>query len=770
MRKLATFAAGYSVAAFLAVLVLPEGALLPLGGLCALVFCALAVLKRFPPDPVRRRALLCAAGMAVGLIWTWGYSRIFLDPARELDDRTVVLTGTVTDWPQEGDYSAKVTIKAQIDGGADVTALLYIDKAYLHLRPGDRITTIAHCALATHSARGEEISYYTAKGVFLTAKAYGDMQVFHPERMPLSAIGPMLTRTLNDSVQQVFPADTQGLFRALITGDKSGLDESFQTELQRTGLSHVVVVSGMHLAYLSALIAFLLGPGRKRTAFVTVPFVLLVAAMAGFTPSVIRASVMLIMLQLAPMLGRQGDSPTSLAFALLLLLVQNPYCAASISLQLSFGAVCGILLFAVPIRRRMMLCAGFKIADTGIKRTWNRMARFVTGIIATSLSAMVFTVPVLAFTFGKISLISPIANLLCLWAVSAAYLSGMVVACVGAVWPAVGQLLGIFAALFVRYLNSVIGGLSQVNFASVSVTEFYYAAWLVFLYCLIGLVFVLPGKKHWGLPVVAGGITLLAAVWLTGRDFRAGMLTTRVLDVGQGQSVMLYCRDEYALVDCGGNGYTNAGDSVADQLESMGQNKLDILVISHYHDDHANGVPQLLRRVDVDRIYLPDVPDDTGLRQKIEASAEAHGTQLVYVTKLQTVPFGHRGQLTIYPPFGKEDANELGLTVLCSAGQYDVLMTGDMGSDMERVLLQQVKLPDVELMVAGHHGSKYSNSQQLLEHIKPDAVVFSVGISNSYGHPAPEVLERCASVGAKLYRTDLMGAVTIHVDDTESKE
>jgi len=168
-----------------------------------------------------------------------------------------------------------------------------------------------------------------------------------------------------------------------------------------------------------------------------------------------------------------------------------------------------------------------------------------------------------------------------------------------------------------------------------------------------------------------------------------------------------------------------------------------------------------LKRVEVERIYLPDVPDDTGLRGEIEACARDSGTTLIYVTQQTSVPFGNKGQLTIYPPFGKQDANELGLTVLCSVQDYDVLMTGDMGEDMERLLAEQVELPDVELMVAGHHGSKYSSSRQLLDRVKPDAVVFSVGINNSYGHPAPEVLQRFDAAGAKIYRTDLMGAVTV---------
>lgn len=762
MRKLAIFAAGYAAAAFLAVLVLPEDLLVVLAVCCALVCLALALLRRLIPDGVRRRAFLCAVGLTAGFLWTWCYSAVFLAPAKALDDRTVELTGTVTDWPEQADYSARVTIRVPLRGGTDVLALVYVDKEHMDLQPGDRISTIAHVSLASRSVRGEEITYYTSKGIFLTAKAYGQLQVERPERIPVTYLGPQLTRALGQSVHQVFPAQTRGLFQALITGDKSGLDESFESSLQRTGLSHVVVVSGMHLAYLSALIGLLLGPGRKRTALVTIPFVLVVAAMAGFTPSIVRAAVMLIMLQLAPIFGREGDGPTSLCFALLLLLIQNPYCAASISLQLSFGAVCGIMLLTVPLQQRMMQVVGYTKPDSRLKKLWNRVCRFITGVVAASLGAMVFTVPVLVVCFGKISLISPISNLLCIWAVSVSYLGGMVAAVLGLLLPGAGALVGALTAPFAGYLLEAIPALAQLPLASVPVTNYYYTVWLILVYGLVALGVFLPGKKHTALALGVGGAALAAAVLFTGMSFRSPVLTASVLDVGQGQSVLLYTPDAYVLVDCGGNDYTNAGDIAADTLGAMGQGRLDALVISHYHDDHANGVPQLLERVQVDRLYLPDVADETGLRDTIEAQAGRTGTRLIYVRDTVRAEFGSQGVLTIYPPLGQEDANERCLSVLCSVDRYDVLMTGDMDSELEQQLLEK-GLPDVEMIVAGHHGSKYSSCEPLLRRVKPEVAVFSVGITNSYGHPAPEVLERFSKVGAQLYRTDLMGTVTVKV-------
>jgi len=217
-------------------------------------------------------------------------------------------------------------------------------------------------------------------------------------------------------------------------------------------------------------------------------------------------------------------------------------------------------------------------------------------------------------------------------------------------------------------------------------------------------------------------------------------------------------------VDCGGDGYENAGDIAADHIQAMGYSAIDLLVVSHYHADHANGIPELLDRIDVKEIVLPDVEEDALLRRRILEQAQRRNIPVRFVREDLDLPFGEETVFTIYPPVGQNQTNELGLSVLCSAGDYDVLLTGDMGTSAEKKLLEYVLLPDVELMVAGHHGSKYSNSQLLLETVRPDVAVFSVGADNNYGHPTVEAIERFEAVGAEIYRTDLNGTVTITVE------
>lgn len=764
MRKLAIFCAGYALTVFAATLFLPGGALLPLGGFCAALAAALYLLKRLLPDRMRRRALLCCAGLAAGLLWSRGYDLLFLQPTRQLDDQTVVLAGTVREFPRATDYGASVLVSAQLERGSVLT-LLYGDETYAQLQPGDEISTIAHCTLATHTGNGEEITYYTAKGIFLTAKAYGELTFHRPERQPISCAPAVLAHRLKQSIDKAFPEDAAALVKAVVTGNRDSLSDSFTSSLQRTGLAHTVAVSGMHLACLAGFLSLLLGKGR-RCALVSMPVVVLFTLMAGSTPSVVRAAIMIAMLQLAPLLGRERDSFTSLAFALFVLLVHNPYAAASVGLQLSFGAVAGILLFSGNLQERMLRRVRLKKPGKNpLRRLWNALVRFVVSALATTFGALVFTTPLTALYFGQVSLIAPLSNLLTLWAVTVVFVGGMAVGTMGLFVPAAAAFAAAPVTAVARYLYVVIEFMGKIPFASIPADNIYYLLWLLFLYAVLAAALLLPGKKRLRVPMTAAAVTLAAAVLFTNLKFHTGAMSVQVLDVGQGQSVLIRSGTHLALVDCGGDGYDNAGDVAADCVQALGRSSIDLLVVSHYHSDHANGIPELLDRIDVKEIALPDVEEDSSLRRRIVEQAQQEDIPVRFVREDTVLPFGEDTVFIIYPPLGSgEDTNELGLTVLCSAGDYDVLLTGDMGTSMEKQLVAYTELPDVELMVAGHHGSKYSNSQLLLDRVRPDVAVFSVGGDNSYGHPTQEAMDRFSSVGAQLYRTDLNGTVTITVE------
>lgn len=760
MRKLAVFTGGFAAAVFAAILLFPNMERLAAGAACAAAAVLLALLRRVLPDKVRRRALIGCVGAVLGLLWTSGYDRLFVDPVRALDDTTVVLTGAVTDWPEETEYGIKVRVRADLPQGGCTDAMLYLDAEYAHVQPGDRITTVAHCMFSNENALEQQVSYNTAKGMFLTATAYGEAEIVRPERTPLSAIPAHAMRKLLQGIETACSGRVQSIVRAVVTGNRAGLEPLLNAGLKRVGMSHMVVVSGMHLAFLAGLLNLLLGRNRRLTALASIPIIVFFVLMIGCTPSAVRAAVMLILLEIAPLLGREGDTPTSLMLALFLLLAHNPYACADIGLQLSFGAVAGIALFAQTLQERMT--ARLKPAK-GLKRLYNAAVRSVAAVTAVTLGAQVFTVPLSAYYFDTISLISPAANVLCAWVISVLFVFGAVGGIAGLLLPGAAPLIGMAAVPFGEYIYRVVTTLAQIPFAAIPARPDLYRLWLVFGYLLLALAFVLPGRKRVWMPCTVVLLTLVTAIFCTVTAMKIPSFQVDVLDVGQGQSVLLRSDDRFALVDCGGDRYHEAGDVAADRLMSFGQTQLDLLILTHCHDDHANGVPELLDRIRVKRIALPDIDADSDLLRAVLMKAEQEKTEILFVRE-DTVLQSGRTKITLYPPLGDDDANELGLTVLCSTEGEDVLITGDMNAEMEQELLNYADLPDVEVMVAGHHGSKYSNSKELLEAVRPDVAVFSVGAYNTYGHPTAEAMERFAAVGAELYRTDTMGTVTLTVD------
>lgn len=760
MRILAIFAASYSLAVLAAVYGSLDRFLLPLG----LVFGVLTAVGVHGLRRTGRRgkvASLCMAGLAAGFLWTLGYQVLFVAPARALDEQTVCLTAQVVQWPEEGEQGYSVLVRADTPGGMVVDTLLYVDEQGAGLRPGDRIGSVVRCRFADKTFAGEEITYYTAKGVFLRGTAYGTLTIERLEHVPIRVWPALMSKALEQSILAAFQEGEGAEVLAIVTGNRNNLTQPFTSSLQRTGLSHTAAVSGMHLAFLAAFFTKLLGKHRRRTALVVMPASLLFMVVAGCTPSVVRATVMILLLLAAPLLERERDDATALGTALLILLVQNPLAAAHVGLQLSFGAVAGIFLVSDHIQKWLVKVLRIQHPRRGIvkKIVWAVPNYFVSTLSAT-LGASVFTVPLCALHFSSVSLLSPLSNFLTLWAVAVLFCGGLAVGLVGFVSPELAGMLALLVTPFVQYMDWVVRLMARVPFAAITMDSFFYKLWTILLSFAILFLLVKRTRRAVATAGALSAATLAMAIGFTALEFYAGPMSVTALDVGQGQSVLLRQGKHLTLVDCGGDAYDNAGDLAANHIQNAGRSSLELLVLTHFHDDHANGVLQLLERLRVDTIAMPDV-EDTPLHQEILALAAQQGSKCLFIREDTVLTLEDGSTITLFAPLGEEDENERGLTVLATTGSFDALLTGDMGGAVEQLLVRHTDLPDMELLVAGHHGSKYSTSQELLDAVTPELALISVGKDNYYGHPAPETLERLA--GTELHRTDLEGTVTVNV-------
>ena len=228
-----------------------------------------------------------------------------------------------------------------------------------------------------------------------------------------------------------------------------------------------------------------------------------------------------------------------------------------------------------------------------------------------------------------------------------------------------------------------------------------------------------------------------------------------VLDVGQGQCILLQSEGRTFMVDCGGTYDDAAADLASETLLSQGVGRLDGLILTHYDRDHAGGVAPFLTRIPTSMMFLPDTVDVDKVRKEI---LDRNQGREILVSEDMKIEFGG-GNLSIYAPLEGKTGNESSMCVLFQTENCDILITGDNTMEGELHLLERTTLPDLEVLIVGHHGSKYSTAPELLEATKPDVAVISVDKYNSYGHPTQEVLDRLEAVGCIIYRTDEDGTV-----------
>ena len=755
MRVLAT--AGFSFAAGLFLTLLPwDGWQLYAAGALALASLLWALLGRGTPH--LRRVLLVLLPLMVSLLYFSAYRALVRQPVQALCGGEHDFSAAVCDWPEATERGAKVTIR--LHGLLGAKAVYYGDDDLLSLRPGDALSGTAWWNDVAAIGDGD-LRQFSSRGVYALLYDRDTLTVQPAPDMPLGYAPQYAAKALRDKLAQLWDdPSVLGFLTAELTGDKSLLPESDYVAMQETGLAHIFAVSGLHCAFLVTLLSLLIPPTHRRTLCAVASAVLVFyMLLTGLSPSVARACVMQLFLLSAPLFRRGSDPLTSLAAALTVILLVNPYAVGSVSLQLSFAATLGMVLLAGRLYKSF----------TGWYRGRNRAVRaalsFLAANLAATLGALVFTAPLTAYYFNILSLVAPLAGLLAVPAAGYAFMSAFVSALLGLVWTPLGHLAGYVPLLLVKYILWVAHLLLAVPYHAVYFTNVYLRVWLLYVYtAFLGCAVTPDGKRKYALASALTVLTLAACLWLNSRWQQYGAFRAAVLDVGQGESVALCSGSEAALVDCGSsNSYVDAGSVAADALQSAGIRRLSAVIVTHYHADHTNGLTEVLTRLPVDTLYLPDIEDEYGVRDRLVSLAAHQGADVVFVTEPTRIALGE-AILTVYPPLlTTGDLNEQGLTALATAGDFDLLITGDMAGQTEQLLAQTYPLPDVEVLVVSHHGSRYSSDESFLRAITPDNAVISVG-DNRYGHPAEETLRRLQAVGATVWRTDQQGSIRIIID------
>ena len=755
MRKLAVAAFSFAIAIFISRYFIPYERLV----FCSVVVAAFSLFAFCFRGNKRKRILITFLSLAVGFLWSFIYTSAFIKPHFEHHDEIVTFTSVVTDYPvarQTRGY--RVDALMQQDGLPSTGVRLYYYGEAV-IEPGSLIEVTALLRRTDITDDGDRFDLLSSRGLFLSAYVSGDIKLLG-DKGGIRYIPKRIAENLADKINEIYPDDISSFMQALLMGKRDDLyrDSSLSASLSASGIVHIVSISGMHISFLMSFLALVV-KNKRLFSFIGIPVLIFFMAMTGFTPAVTRAGIMQIFLLCAPVFRRESDSITSLSLALFVLLVVNPYSCASIGLHLSFSATLGIIVFTTRINA--VVSDSLRGNKVYRKKYIRPVINYITSSLATTTGAIILTLPLTAIHFGYVSLIAPLTNLLTLAVVSFAFPIGLVTTILGFISPFLSTVASYPVTLAARYIIFIAQLFASFPYSMIYSSNAHIIFWLAYTYILFTALPLLKARaRQYLYPSCISLILLFTLILLTPLFPAADSNSITVLDVGQGMSVVITSEEHTMVVDCGSNSISNAGEITHEFIMNLGRSSIDILALTHFHDDHVNGVELLLSRISVSMLIIPD-PEGSFLADDIIELARKRGTDIMYVTETLSVSLGD-SEVFVYPPLGEGDENERGISILLH-GDITALITGDMNSSSERSLLRFASLPKLDLLVVGHHGSKNSTSLELLDSLSPDIAIIPVG-RNSFGHPTTQTLDRLDQFDVDIYRTDESGHVTVYGD------
>jgi competence protein ComEC len=611
-----------------------------------------------------------------------------------------------------------------------------------------------------------------------------------------------LRRAADGALVQVVPEPEAGLAAGILIGLRDRVDRDVAAAFTTAGVSHVVAISGWNIAIVAASIGALAGRlARRRRSILILGAIAVYVAFAGASPSVVRAGAMATVVLLARESGRRGQAATALAWAVVVLLGSDPGLARDAGFQLSAVATGGLLAWASPIDARLRTMAG------------GRIPGWLVESLAVSTAAQAATLPIVLATFGRLSVVAPIVNLAVVPLVVPAMAGGGIALlagiAVGFGLPAgAGAIAALPGWLALTAMVRIVDVAAGLPFASLALAA--EAAPLAGLAAALGLLALVlrprssrptaraPGGGGTARPVsarrtAAGPAGSSARRWIDRRAVRlagalaavavavtaigltrgpGGMVRVTILDVGQGDAILVEGgRGGRLLVD-GGPDPDRLARALDERLPPWDR-RIDLVVLTHPHEDHAAGIPLLLGRYQVGRLFEPGMRGPgpgyaalvAGLARRGAPPIErlAAGDRLRVDEIDLRVLWPQPGRVPDEPPDTGTGINNVSIVLLGEVEGRRFLLAGDAEEEIDPLLVT-AGIPRLDLLKVAHHGSATASTDAFLAAVRPSVAVTSAGLGNPYGHPARSTLERLRASGARVFRTDTDGSVEVTIE------
>lgn len=579
-------------------------------------------------------------------------------------------------------------------------------------------------------------------------------------------------------------------YRALLLGDRSRVSYNTLELFKASGTFHILAISGLHLSVIAILLyaalyfilsrserLLLFYPVKKIVASLTIPLLIFYAMLAGMNNPVTRAVIMSSVVLIALCIDRKKSPPALISIAALIILIREPNALFTVSFQLSFAAIIGILVVVPLLEKILRKDQRNKRSETTIVR----LGRYVLSLFIVSIAATVATAPSSIGAFHRISLIGPITNifvepLICLWTLP----TGIVSLVFMKLWPGLSIFLLNLGYFGFDIALHILTWLTRLPFSFTYLPTPPATLYLSIILIVIGAVVLsfMKGRKGIGLAL-AMAVTALFLLAPVPRLFKTQLPKVSFIDLGQGSSTLIETKGKKILIDGGGASFSSrhVGETViAPFLWNKAIGKIDTIIITHPDADHYNGLQFIVDHFSPDEIWLRDKEghdtnyhdliknaESAGITLKTSKAADEivdENFRLLCLANLHGVNFGESRVVK---------ASNGGLIIQACFNDYCFLFPGDINMEMEQYLLSDGPALQSEVLLSAHHGAKTSNSAAFLSAVHPDYSVVSAGNSSRGYFPHSSFLAKCRQFNIHVFTTAKDGTVEFAFHDYEMR-
>lgn len=710
--------------------------------------------------------------------------------------------------------------------------------APMGLHAGDGVSVLTQAKLPQmfrDEGAFDRRAYLAQQGIDLVAtlRAPELLEITKPARPGIAGWTSRARRALGDEIDAMWATQPRvaGVLRAMLLGDRSFVERDEAINFQKTGAFHVLVVAGLHVGAFAVALFWIgrrLRLPRVWTAGLTLLMLLAYVSVVEQRAPVLRAGLMAAIVVMGGFFFRRLELLNSAAVAALVLLVARPMALGDASFQLSFLAIGCIAGLAIPwlestVQPYARCLRGWRDVSRDAAQEPRAAQlridlRSLTRVIETRMRARISTMPgtlgvgalgltfrvwellvltlvlqmgmlpLLAGEFHRITLSAPLANFAAVPLTALIVPGGFLTLIAGALFPPLRGLLAVPLSWLTQGLLHAVAWCAHFQLLSYRIPG--PPGWLVvsFLVTLTLLMVCLRVQfsRHAvvtrSLCVALAFATVLIATFPFGARTAAGKLEVSILDVGQGDSLLVVSPGgKTLLIDGGGafggfpgheqaRGADPGEEAVSPYLWGRGFKKIDVVALTHAHQDHLGGLNAILESFRVGRLWIGREVKSPALA-KLESLARERNIPVEYESRSKGFSLdGVEGQF-LWPEVSQADAvvtakNNDSLVLRLKYRNRTLLLPGDAEKQAEQSMLAENSEEDLhaDVLKVGHHGSKNSTTQEFLEAVRPQVAIISAGEDNPYGHPSPELLERLQTAGVRVLRTDRNGAVHILTD------